>query len=244
MAQDKNDLDSEDSPGVSRIELDWEEDNDLKGLFDFDATGGDGLSTDFDATGGDGLSTDFDAETDSELARLSGASGGHEPEFESIDRKRLDQEAMRQEMRDVEKTHAERAKGIKVLEEAQEILEDKLEDANREIDRLRRELDKLSLEVEESRYQKQEADDARKQLEGTLYKIQEGVEDSKVTDLRDSRLQRSRRPLAISGVMRGPQFKALLLGAGGATLLWLSIFEILSLGTGHGELFGLLFGSP
>ncbi len=152
----------------------------------------------------------------------------------------ISQESARQEMDEYLESLQEREKGLKAMEEAQQFLEDQLEDANTEIDRLRRELDKAVVEAEESEYLRQEAENARKQLENTLYSIQEGVEDAKVTDLRDERMHRRQGVVGIDSVTRGPFIRGMLLGiivgAAGAVLA----LEIMALGNGKGELISLL----
>lgn len=134
----------------------------------------------------------------------------------------LEQESVRQEMDDFQESLQGREKGLRALQEAQQILEDQLEDANTEIDRLQRELDRAIVERDESEYLRKEADGARKQLEASLYNIQSGVEEAKVTDLRDERMHRSRRAIDISIVTYGPFVKGALVGlALGAGAAWL-----------------------
>ena len=159
----------------------------------------------------------------------------NEAELEAVS-----QESARQEMDDYMESLQEREKGLKALEDAQQFLEDQLEDANTEIDRLRRELDKAVVESEESEYLRQEAENARKQLENTLYSIQEGVEDAKVTDLRDERMHRRQGVVGIDAVTRGPFVRGVLVGflAGAAGALL--VLEILALSNGKGELISLL----
>lgn len=152
------------------------------------------------------------------------------------------QEAARQEMSEFQNTLQERDKGIKAMEEAQQFLEDELEDANAEIDRLRRELDKAIVENEEADYLRKEAEDARKQLESTLYKIQEGVEDAKVTDLRDERLHRNTRAIGMTQVVRGPMMKGLLLGTFAGALLLVMVLEVALFLADKEELFKWAFG--
>lgn len=152
----------------------------------------------------------------------------------------ITRESVRQEQDDYLDSLEGNRKGLKALEEAQQILEDQLEDANTEIDRLRRELEKATVEVEEADYLRQEAENARKQLESTLYKIQEGVEDAKVTDLRDERMHRRQGVLGVDQVTRGPYVKGLFFGAMAGGGLALLVLEALSLIGGNGELFSLL----
>jgi predicted RNase H-like nuclease (RuvC/YqgF family) len=152
----------------------------------------------------------------------------------------LVQESVRQQQDDFLESMEGRQKGLKALEEAQQLLEDQLEDANTEIDRLRRELDKAAVEAEEADYLRREAEKARRKLEETLYKIQEGVEDSRVMDLRDARMRRRQSALGIDQVTRGPFIKGLMLGGLAGAGVLLLVLEILSLVNGHGELFSLL----
>ena len=151
------------------------------------------------------------------------------------------QESVRQKHSDFLESLEGQQKGLKALEEAQQILEDQLEDANTEIDRLRRELDKAVVEAEEADYLRREAENARKQLEQTLYRIQEGVEETRVTDLRDQRMRRRKSALGIDDITRRPFIKGLLFGILGGAGALLLILEILSLTSGRGELFSLLF---
>jgi len=150
------------------------------------------------------------------------------------------EESERQKQDDLWESMEGRQKEIKALEEAQQLLEDQLEDANTEIDRLRRELDRAVVEVEEADYLRREAEKARKQLESTLYQIQEGVEDSKVTDLRDARMHRRRGVLGVDHVTRGPFIKGLVVGVLGGVGLLLVALEIISLINGRGELLSSL----
>jgi len=162
-------------------------------------------------------------------------SGLNEAELDPIS-----QESARQEMDEYLESLQEREKGLKAMEEAQQFLEDQLEDANTEIDRLRRELDKAVVEAEESEYLRQEAENARKQLENTLYSIQEGVEDAKVTDLRDERMHRRQGVVGIDAVTRGPFIRGMLLGILVGAVAAVLVLEILALGNGKGELISLL----
>lgn len=151
------------------------------------------------------------------------------------------QESVRQRQSDFLESLEGQQKGLKALEEAQQLLEDQLEDANKEIDRLRRELDKAVVESEEADYLRREAENARKQLEQTLYKIQEGVEETRIVDLRDQRMRRRKSALGIDDITRGPFIKGLSYGFLGGAGVLLLILEILSLVSGRGELFSLLF---
>ena len=161
-------------------------------------------------------------------------------ELNSTDLDPVSQESARQEMDDYLESLQEREKGLKAMEDAQQFLEDQLEDANTEIDRLRRELDKAVVEAEESEYLRLEADNARKQLENTLYSIQEGVEDTKVTDLRDERMHRRQGVLGIDAVTRGPFLRGMLAGIIAGAAGALLALEIIALTNGKGELISLL----
>ncbi|WP_456377408.1 hypothetical protein [Thiolapillus sp.] len=155
----------------------------------------------------------------------------------------VSQESARQELDDHLESLQEREKGLKAMEEAQQLLEDQLEDANTEIDRLRRELDKAVVEAEESEYLRQETENARKQLENTLYSIQEGVEDAKVTDLRDERMHRRQGVVGIDAVTRGPFIKGIVVGIFFGSILALLVFEILAFANGKGEFISLLLNT-
>lgn len=155
----------------------------------------------------------------------------------------LKQEAERQEMGDYEGTILERDRALQQMEEAQQFLEDELEDANTEIDRLRRELDKLVVEAEEAEFQRKEAEGARKQVESSLYEMREGVESSRVTDLRDERMHRSRRSLGINQVTLWPLLKGLGVGLVLGAILVIGILEISLLIDNKDELFKLVFGN-
>ena len=152
------------------------------------------------------------------------------------------EESERQKQDDFLESMEGQVKGIKALEEANQLLEDQLEDANTEIDRLRRELERSLAESEEADYQRREAEKARKQLERTLYQIQEGARDAgQVTDLRDARMQRRPGVLGVDNVTRGPFLKGMLLGVLGGSGLLLLVLEAISLFNGRGELFSRLF---
>ena len=139
------------------------------------------------------------------------------------------QESARQEQDDFQESLQERDRGLQALEEAQQILEDQLEDSNAEVDRLQRELDRAVVEAEEAEYPKREAEEARKQLEITLYNIQEGVEDAKVIDLRDERMHRTKRSLDMGDVVtRRPFWLGVVIG-GLVTALTLAVAFIIYL---------------
>ncbi len=151
------------------------------------------------------------------------------------------EESERQKQDDFLESMEGHQKGIKALEAAQQLLEDQLEDANTEIDRLRRELDRAVVEAEEADYLRREAEKARKQLESTLYQIQEGFEESKITDLRDERMYRRPGVLGVDHVTWRPFLKGLLLGLLGGAALALGALEAVSWLHGKGELFSQLF---
>jgi predicted RNase H-like nuclease (RuvC/YqgF family) len=152
------------------------------------------------------------------------------------------EESERQKQDDFLESMEGQVKGIKALEEANQLLEDQLEDANTEIDRLRRELERAAVEAEEADYRRREAEKARKQLESTLYQIQEDAGARvQVTDLRDARMYRKPGVLGVDQVTRGPFLKGLAIGVlAGGGLVALAL-EILSLVNGRGELFSRLF---
>ncbi len=151
------------------------------------------------------------------------------------------EESERQKQDDFLESMEGQSKGLKALEEAQQLLEDQLEDANTEIDRLRRELDRAQAEVEEAEYRRREAERARKELEEKLYRIQEGHAAARVTDLRDARMYRRPGVLGVDQITRGPFLKGLLLGLLGGGLALLAALELLALAGGRGGLFSLLF---
>ncbi|HDK38576.1 MAG TPA: hypothetical protein ENG92_06135 [Thiolapillus brandeum] len=164
-------------------------------------------------------------------------------ELTEVDLEAVSQESARQELDEFLESLKERERGLKVMEEAQQDLEDQLEDANTEIDRLRRELDKAAVEAEESAYLRQEAENACKQLENTLYSMQEGVESSKVTDLRDERMHRRQGVLGIDSVTRRPFIKGLFAGVLLGLVALLLVLEMLALLNGKGELLSLLLSA-
>jgi len=164
-------------------------------------------------------------------------------ELNEVDLDAVSQESARQELDEYLESIKEREKGLKAMESAQQDLEDQLEDANTEVDRLRRELDKAQVEAEESEYLRQEAENARKQLENTLYSMQEGVENSKVTDLRDERMHRRQGVLGIDAVTRGPFVKGMFTGALLGGMAMLLALEIFALFNDKGELISLLLNS-
>ena len=174
---------------------------------------------------------------------MSSSNSEQHSELSDIDLDAVSLESARQELDEYLESIKEREKGLKALEAAQQDLEDQLEDANMEVDRLRRELDKAQVDAEESEYLRKEAELARKQLENTLYSMQEGVENSKVTDLRDERMHRRQGVLGIDSVTRGPFVKGMFTGAFlGALALFLAL-EIYALFNGKGELISLLMNS-
>ncbi|WP_456413201.1 hypothetical protein [Thiolapillus sp.] len=171
---------------------------------------------------------------------MSNRNKEQQSDLNDVDLNAVSQESARQELDEYLESLQEREKGLKAMQEAQQDLEDQLEDANSEIDRLRRELDKAVVEAEESEYLRQEAENARKQLENTLYSMQEGVESSKVTDLRDERMHRRQGVLGIDAVTRGPFIKGLLTGALLGVVALLLALELYTLLNGKGELISLL----
>ncbi|WP_456405306.1 hypothetical protein [Thiolapillus sp.] len=164
-------------------------------------------------------------------------------DLNEIDLNAVSMESARQELDEYLESIKEREKGLKAMQSAQQDLEDQLEDANTEVDRLRRELDKALVESEESEYLRQEAENARKQLENTLYSMQEGVENSKVTNLRDARMHRRQGVLGIDSVTRGPFFKGLLFGGLLGAVAALLALEMLALFNNKGELISLLMSA-
>ncbi len=164
-------------------------------------------------------------------------------ELSEADYDAVSQESARQELDEYLESLQEREKGLKALEEAQQDLEDQLEDANTEVDRLRTELEKALVEAEESEYLRQESEVARKQLENTLYSMQEGVENSKVTDLRDERMHRRQGVLGIDAVTRGPFVKGVFAGVLVGVVSLFLVLEILALFNGKGELISLLLSA-
>ncbi len=117
---------------------------------------------------------------------------------------------------------------LKAWQEAHQLLEDQLEDANAEIDRLRQEVERLSVQAEEAEYQRDEVEKARKKLEQALYEIQEGVEESRVTSLRDARMQRRHGLVGVDSLTMGPFVKGVMLGLGGGVLLTVLVAKLLS----------------
>ena len=99
------------------------------------------------------------------------------------------------------------------------------------------------MEAEESEYLRQEAENARKQLENTLYSMQEGVENSKVTDLRDEPMHRRQGVLGIDAVTRGAFVKGMFTGALLGGMAMLLALEIFALFNDKGELIFLLLNS-
>ncbi len=164
-------------------------------------------------------------------------------ELNEDDLEAVSQESARQELDEYLESIKEREKGLKAMEATQQDLEDQLEDANTEVDRLRRELDKALVESEESEYLRQESENARKQLENTLYSMQEGVENSKVTDLRDERMHRRQGVLGIDAVTRGPYIKGMFVGALLGAVALLLALEMLALFNDKGELISLLMNA-
>jgi len=153
----------------------------------------------------------------------------------------LIQESIRQQQCELLESIMGQQKGLKALEEAQQLLEDQLEDANSEIDRLRRELEKTAIELEEADYLRKEAENARRQLEETLYTLEDQGRLPTLTDLRDHRMQRPSGVLGLDQVTRTPFRKGFLLGlACGAAGLLLLLEALTYQRTGQ-ELFRLLF---
>lgn len=154
----------------------------------------------------------------------------------------LDQEAIRQKMGEIKNSLSERDRGLKALQEEQQFLEDQLEDANTDIDRLRRELDKAQLEADEARFLLKESEEACRQLESSVHNFKSGVEDTRVSDLRDDRLSRTPKSWSFSSVTLVPFIKGLVLGTLLTLLFYTVILESALLSRGRGELFDLVFG--
>lgn len=115
-----------------------------------------------------------------------------------------------------------------------------LEKANREIDRLRRELDEAQVELDEAQFRVQEAEGARGQVQQTLKQYQQQVEDTRVDDLRDERLQKRSRAMDMRRVLTGGGLPAKLLFLMLGLLLGIGGLEVLALLMNKGELFSLL----
>lgn len=118
------------------------------------------------------------------------------------------------------------------------MLEDSLEDANRQVDEAKREREKALVEADEALFSRREAETARDQLQEALYRLQEDAEQARVTDLRDSRLKPSKKPIGMASVS-GPN--RWLPGLVGAIVVLLAL-EAASVLGGHGELFSMLLG--
>jgi len=153
-------------------------------------------------------------------------------------REAISHEAMRQKIEGLESSLAERQRELGGAEKSRHELEDSLEDANRQLDELRRELDRARGEADEALSSRREAESARNQLKEEICRLQEDMEEAKITDLRDARLKAapSKRPIGIDSVAAPRRWLTGFLGAG----VLLALLEALSIYSGRGELFTAL----
>ena len=153
-------------------------------------------------------------------------------------REAISHEAMRQRIEGLESSLAERQRELGGAEKSRHELEDSLEDANRQLDELRRELDRARGEADDAVSSRREAESARKQLKEEICRLQEDMEEAKITDLRDARLKAtpSKRPIGIDSVAAPRRWLTGFLGAG----VLLALLEALSIYSGRGELFTAL----
>ena len=153
-------------------------------------------------------------------------------------REAISLEAMRQKIEMLESSLTERQRELADAEASRHMLEDSLEDANRQVDEAKREREKALVEADEALFSRREAETARDQLQEALYLLQEDAEQARVTDLRDSRLKPSKKPIGMASVS-GPN--RWLPGLAGAVVVLLAL-EAVSLLSGKGELFSMLLG--
>ena len=153
-------------------------------------------------------------------------------------REAISHEAMRQKIEGLESSLAERQRELGGAEKSRHQLEDSLEDANRQLDELRRELDTARGEADDALSSMREAESARNQLKEEICRLQEDMEEAKITDLRDARLKAtpSKRPIGIDSVAAPRRWLTGFLGAG----VLLALLEALSIYSGRGELFTAL----
>lgn len=152
------------------------------------------------------------------------------------DREAVSYEAMRQRIEGLESSLGERQRELSDAEDARHMLEDSLEDVNRQLDDLRRELEQTRAEAEEAASGQREAESAKQQLQEAFQRMQNDAEEVRVIDLRDDRLQASKRPIGIDSVAAPRRLVPGLVGAG----IVVAILEAVSFMAGKGELFSAL----
>ena len=151
-------------------------------------------------------------------------------------REAVSHEAMRQKIEELESSINERQRDLSQAEEAQQMLEDELEDTNRKLDALQREVERAQAEADEAVSIRREAESAREQLQQALQRLQQDADEVRATDLRDERLQISKKPLGIDAVTGNGRWLSAVLGAGAV----FAGLEAASFLTGNGELVSLL----
>ncbi len=145
-------------------------------------------------------------------------------------------EAIRQEMDSLQSSLDERRRELENSRKDSLLLEEKIEERNSEIDRLKLALEASQDDVDESEFSRNEAQEAKKQVEAALYKAQEKIESDRPVDgLTDERLAGKKQVLDIGS--RSPIKSIMVSGLVGAVAAF-GLVEIFSIMSGGGEIVG------
>jgi formylglycine-generating enzyme required for sulfatase activity/CRP-like cAMP-binding protein/chromosome segregation ATPase len=151
-------------------------------------------------------------------------------------------EVLRQDIDKLKRSLEERSAELERTRKESLLLEEKTEERNSEIDRLRLALEAAQVEADEANFNKDEALEARKQVEDSLYALQKQIEHGRPRDdLLDKRLAASRDGLVVGHGSSRQKLVGVLIGA----VLAFGVAEGLSLLGGNGEIIsGFLEEAP
>ncbi|MCW8883246.1 MAG: SUMF1/EgtB/PvdO family nonheme iron enzyme [Sedimenticola sp.] len=143
-------------------------------------------------------------------------------------------EVLRQDIDKLTRSLDERSAELEKARKQSLLLEEKTEERNSEIDRLKLALEAAQVDADEAQFKKDEALEARKQVEEALYKLQKQVESERPRDdLLDKRVASNDAAFSIPQQGgRKSAFSALLIGA----VLAFAGAEALSILSGKGEI--------
>ncbi|MEJ1296220.1 MAG: SUMF1/EgtB/PvdO family nonheme iron enzyme [Candidatus Sedimenticola sp. (ex Thyasira tokunagai)] len=145
-------------------------------------------------------------------------------------------EAVRQEMDSLQSSLDERRRELEKSRKDSLLLEERIEEGNSEIDRLKLALEASQDDMDEAEFSRNEAQEAKKQVEEALYKVQQKIESDRPVDgLTDERLAGKKQVLDIEST--SPIKSLMVSGLVGAVAAF-GLVEIFSIMSGGGEIIG------
>ncbi|MEJ1406671.1 MAG: SUMF1/EgtB/PvdO family nonheme iron enzyme [Candidatus Sedimenticola sp. (ex Thyasira tokunagai)] len=145
-------------------------------------------------------------------------------------------EAVRQEMDSLQSSLDERRRELEKSRKDSLLLEERIEEGNSEIDRLKLALEASQDDMDEAEFSRNEAQEAKKQVEEALYKVQQKIESDRPVDgLTDERLASKKQVLDIEST--SPLKSLMVSGLVGAVAAF-GLVEIFSIMSGGGEIIG------